>query len=319
MLTSTSVSRGPSSWKLITPVCLVPSVALHLMYSSGCCEMISALNGRLKPHIFSVTLTRTFSSSTSTSDVLARCMYSGQRLYSVHAVYARLIGAETYTSCWTGIRRPLPQPLASPPPLPPPSADTAFPTRPPTPPDFESASPPFESASCAIPPGPPRCMTAGMTFLVTSSGPLVAAYLVAVVVASRAAGRSTSSAASRTALLSSSAKDWPPPPSPSVDSADSWSVEFSAASSGSRSAPPFSVSASCAMSDLRCGRLAKVASPPVAESKRAGDPAVDLSRRDARARHVRGHRRDRGGFARVQSGRRRNGRLCGEIRGAGPA
>lgn len=81
MFTSTRVRRGPSSWKVTTPVCVTPSLTFHLIRSLGLFSTISALNSREKPQIF--VLNETFESSSSETD-WRRCMNFGHSSYSVH-------------------------------------------------------------------------------------------------------------------------------------------------------------------------------------------------------------------------------------------
>ena len=57
MLTSIRVRRGASSWKVTTPVWVMPWETLHLMRSSGRWVSILASNSFVLPQIFVAKLT----------------------------------------------------------------------------------------------------------------------------------------------------------------------------------------------------------------------------------------------------------------------
>ena len=81
IFTSTCVSRGATSWKVTTPVCVTPSITFHLMRSSGRCSRISALNSFEMPQIFVLKET---SVSSSCETLCSRCMNFGQSSNWVH-------------------------------------------------------------------------------------------------------------------------------------------------------------------------------------------------------------------------------------------
>ena len=75
------VSRGASSWKVTTPVWVIPCETRHLIRSSGRWVSISALNSLVLPQI--LVAKETVQSSSWVTRV-TRCMNSGQSSNWVH-------------------------------------------------------------------------------------------------------------------------------------------------------------------------------------------------------------------------------------------
>jgi hypothetical protein len=81
IVSSTRVRRGASSWKVTTPVCVMPCETRHLMRSSGRWVSILAENSLVLPQIFVAKLTVQSSSCVTR---VTRCMKFGQSSNWVH-------------------------------------------------------------------------------------------------------------------------------------------------------------------------------------------------------------------------------------------